>query len=1293
MVCPDGKYSMPGSDDSGDCLCPPNAYSQQNARYVTECICDSGYYKEYNGLFALGGWYCKLCLPGEFCYNNTNRTCPDHSSSYGVAKTYLDCFCDAGYRNVTTARTEQAFCEDCPANNYCTGKGDVQSCVPNAVSPTQSKIYTRCYCDFGWKGVNNSACVGCQSPTYCYGGVEAQCSEGTYSPSLAWDRLNCSCIAGRWGPTGGPCIICSAGKYNTFPGCIACSNTTDLDCSLCEIGTASSALGRNTTCDVCPAGKYSYPPNQKGATTCVDCGNGTFSGVGAGNCTPCADGRYSTGGAGVCTLCPVGTYGGGMVSVCTSCPAGMYGPLGPDSSIRTYPPKSFDYGTAETASTFLGRPAFSQNITLNSTGISYGIGQYSLFFSSKAPSPTLQKSNLFLSKGGIYVNWQVKAYNQDGVFNTTYVNNSYILSDYPGEWLVIQFPTLIRLTGYNMIPAILDLNHPGEFKFYASTDGLLFTEIPQASVMNRLPYSSAFFPNGRGPGFNKTVIPSSDPLLYLGFTVNKLNTRSSVFSALWFSKFIIYGTEFLDLWTLPDRCASCPTGTYSTVLGSPSSLTCTNCKAGTYSTVVGAASIFDCSTCLAGTYSLLGAYGCQPCSPGTYSTAVGSVNVSTCAVCLAGTFLTQQGGTGCDQCLAGYFSGVSGLNTTCGTCMAGKYSVPANQKGATFCEACANGTVSGVGNGNCTSCLNGSYAVSGDSVCTQCAAGTYGGGVVTACTSCPAGMYGIDGLDSEVRTYPPKVFDTSTSEVLSTFRGKPAYNQNITLSSTGISYGIGQYSLYYSSIYSTNSLMKSNLFTLMSTGAWGFGLYNTNGTYIGSASISDGYMGDWLVIRFPVPFKLTAYRFTTFSSTPSRAPGEWKIYGSNDGWNFTVLTQASVETRITTSHYTNQAYYKSVLPPPDANLYLGFVFNKLSGGTTGNNLLGFDDLILYGTEVLDGWTIANKCVSCAAGKYSNVSAATSSSTCASCSAGSYSSVVGANTAGICTSCSTGKYSPTNGATVCLECGTGAYSTTAGAWNASQCTACIPGTYSTTSGAWNSTQCTPCSPGKYSTILGAPAPSNCSACLPGKVSDKAGSVDCSVCSPGTYATIQSSACTVCVEGTYSFFQASVCTTCDPGSFSPINAPVCTSCPEGTYTTGSGSGNCSQCEAGTYSLRAAVVCSICGIGTFNAERGRWNCTDCLDGAFAGEGETEVRKRRRRRPLVACLIRDSSDPHVLFWARSVPSVSWGRGGWGDWNRIRTARGAVQGDTRPCWADRAPTSARRARLANFPTRQGRAR
>lgn len=200
-ICPDGKYSLPGSDDPGDCLCPERSSSRQNAKYATECICDSGFYKEFNSIYVLGGWYCRWCQPGEFCYNNTNRTCPEHSTSFGVSKSYSDCFCNPGYKN-TTVHNEASFCEDCPANYYCTGKGAVEACVANALSPSQSTDNTRCYCDLGWKGVKNSVCIACQSPKYCYSGLEATCSEGTFSPPLSFDRLNCSCVAGRWGPSG-----------------------------------------------------------------------------------------------------------------------------------------------------------------------------------------------------------------------------------------------------------------------------------------------------------------------------------------------------------------------------------------------------------------------------------------------------------------------------------------------------------------------------------------------------------------------------------------------------------------------------------------------------------------------------------------------------------------------------------------------------------------------------------------------------------------------------------------------------------------------------------------------------------------------------------------------------------------------------------------------------------------------------------------------------------------------------------------------------------------------------------
>jgi hypothetical protein len=202
-VCPNGKYSLPGSDDEGDCNCPTNAVSQQKASQVMQCVCSPGYYRVYNYTALLGGWQCALCKPGEYCYDNLNATCPPHSVSLAVAGALLDCFCTPGYKNAS-AQTALELCVECPANSYCTGKGAVSACVTHAISPTQSRDASKCYCDQGWKGLNNSACVACDTPTFCYEGIEAKCSEGTFSQAKSWTMDNCSCIAGRWGPKGEP---------------------------------------------------------------------------------------------------------------------------------------------------------------------------------------------------------------------------------------------------------------------------------------------------------------------------------------------------------------------------------------------------------------------------------------------------------------------------------------------------------------------------------------------------------------------------------------------------------------------------------------------------------------------------------------------------------------------------------------------------------------------------------------------------------------------------------------------------------------------------------------------------------------------------------------------------------------------------------------------------------------------------------------------------------------------------------------------------------------------------------
>ena len=351
-MCKDGKYSLPGSDDVGDCRCPDNAVSRQMSSQSKECVCDSGFYKMYTPQAAIGGWRCEACKPGEFCYDNANKTCPPFSVSLGVAKSVLDCYCKPGFANASVP-TEAELCVDCPANYYCEGKGAKTRCVTNAVSPVQSPDSTRCFCDWGWKGVENSACVACASPTYCYTGLQAQCSEGTYSEPLSWDRTNCSCIPGRWGPRGGPCIKCAAGKYNLIPGCVACDAVTDTDCVKCEVGTSSSVEGRDTTCDACPNGTYSgLVP---GATVCTPCPNGTYSLGRAGACTKCPLGWWAAEGSVKCTPCPQDTYlnleGQGDVSSCIPCPEGTVSArLGnPDPACSACPPGTYQMNGVCTA--------------------------------------------------------------------------------------------------------------------------------------------------------------------------------------------------------------------------------------------------------------------------------------------------------------------------------------------------------------------------------------------------------------------------------------------------------------------------------------------------------------------------------------------------------------------------------------------------------------------------------------------------------------------------------------------------------------------------------------------------------------------------------------------------------------------------------------------------------------------------------------------------------------------------------------------------------------------------------
>jgi hypothetical protein len=205
---------------------------------------------------------------------------------------------------------------------------------------------------------------------------------------------------------------------------------------------------------------------------------------------------------------------------------------------RQYPPKQFTSSTSETPITFLGQNAFSETITLDTTGITYGSGDYILYSST---------NYTIYSKKGLF-NYSSNSGEVGGHWSGTYsngiyvdLNNKYIKSDYLGDWLIVKLPNPIILSRYRFYPRIgLNARLPGEFKFYGSMNGIDFTEITQASQMSRLDTNA--YPLGY---YEKTLTADfNTPYLYIGFTVNKLiGVVGTDPTTLNFQEFQIFGKE------------------------------------------------------------------------------------------------------------------------------------------------------------------------------------------------------------------------------------------------------------------------------------------------------------------------------------------------------------------------------------------------------------------------------------------------------------------------------------------------------------------------------------------------------------------------------------------------------------------------------------------------------------------------------------------------------------------------------------------------------------------------------
>ena len=199
-----------------------------------------------------------------------------------------------------------------------------------------------------------------------------------------------------------------------------------------------------------------------------------------------------------------------------------------------------------------------------------------------------------------------------------------------------------------------------------------------------------------------------------------------------------------------------------------------------------------------------------------------------------------------------------------------------------------------------------------------------------------------------------KVVDVMEPQTLTHYTPERMYPPTRDLASashliSGESYGNGVYEVSESDGTYDPSKTGFSAFNTSMSDRVHFNNKYTNGVYNGSDYIVPGYLGDWIKIKLPRPIKLTRYGFKQ-RTTLQRAPGKYKLYGSNDGTNWDVLVH-----KRTTVSYTQQIsvandYFEENINVNNQYQYFGLVANQLNSNT--QQILNFDEWYIYGKEFI-----------------------------------------------------------------------------------------------------------------------------------------------------------------------------------------------------------------------------------------------------------------------------------------------------------------------------------------------------
>jgi hypothetical protein len=204
------------------------------------------------------------------------------------------------------------------------------------------------------------------------------------------------------------------------------------------------------------------------------------------------------------------------------------------------------------------------------------------------------------------------------------------------------------------------------------------------------------------------------------------------------------------------------------------------------------------------------------------------------------------------------------------------------------------------------------------------------------------------------RRFPSKAFTTAGTETTATLNGQTCYKMTITVDTADVTYGSGDYEVFYSSQNYVNDDSRSGPGLFNYVGGSEEGAHWRSNNYATSTGIlttqgnsyfliSD-YKGDWVCIKLPVPIAITSYSLTARSTWNNRAPKTFRLYASNDGINWVALQ--TVTATYTSDVYTNTALSSNTV----LYVYYAMVVNSLIGGASSSHIMNFNEWTINGKQ-------------------------------------------------------------------------------------------------------------------------------------------------------------------------------------------------------------------------------------------------------------------------------------------------------------------------------------------------------